>query len=304
LVLKYDPYLTPTRNTVSEVYAQIENDLIKAFGLMTIGKNTSFVTKYVAEGLLARLYLFEGQWSKAQAAALDVVNNSGYTLVPGSSLVSYWASPSVRSDGVETMFEVEFDAVDNNSNDGLDAFYDQAGYGDALCTDDLFARYTATDVRQGLILTTLQRAGANVLVVNKYPNLTNPSGKDNTKIIRFSEVLLILAETYNRLADDANAMKYVNMLAQNRDPSFAGYSDTGAALLNDIILERRKELAFEGHRYWDFARLNMDIVRNDSTGNYLPNVPLSLAASSTKRIFPIPQAELNANKNMVQNPGY
>jgi hypothetical protein len=99
-------------------------------------------------------------------------------------------------------------------------------------------------------------------------------------------------------------MKYVNMLAQDRDPLFTGYTDTGAALLNDIILERRKELAFEGHRYWDFARLNIDVVRNDSTSNYLPNVPLSLSASSTKRIFPIPQAEMNANKNMVQNPGY
>jgi hypothetical protein len=286
------------------VYAQIENDLIKAFGLLTIGKNTSFVTKYVAEGLLARLYLFEAQWGKAQSAAQNVVDSSGYTIVPGTALQSYWANPGVRSDGVETMFEVEFDAVDNNSNDGLDAFYDQAGYGDALCTDDLFNTYTATDVRQSLILTGLTRAGSPVLVVNKYPNLTNPSGKDNTKIIRFSEVLLILAETYNRLGDDANAMKYVNMVAQNRDPLFTGYTDTGAALLNDIILERRKELAFEGHRYWDFARLNMDIARNDNTGNYLPNVPISLAASSTKRIFPIPQAELNANKNMVQNPGY
>ena len=303
LVLKYDPHLTPARNTVLEVYTQIENDLTKAFGLMTIGKNTSFVTKYVAEGLLARLYLFEGQWSKAQSAALNVVDSSGYTMVPGSALLSYWASPSVRSDGIETLFEVEFDAVDNNSSDGLDAFYDQNGYGDALCTDDLISRYTLTDARQALILSG-SRGGASVLVVNKYPNLINPSGKDNTKILRISEVLLTLAETYNRLGDDVNAKKYIDTLAQNRDPSFAGYNDTGAGMLNDIILERRKELAFEGHRYWDLARLNLDVIRNDSTGNYLPSVPLILPASSTKRIFPIPQAELNANKNMVQNPGY
>ncbi len=303
LVLKYDPHLTPARNTVSEVYIQIENDLTKAFGLMTLGKNTSFVTKYVAEGLLARLYLFEGQWSKAQTAALDLVNNSGYTIVPGSALVSYWASPSIRTDGIETMFEVEFDAVDNNSSDGLDAFYDQNGYGDALCTDNLYGTYTPTDARQALIVAGT-RGGASVLVVNKYPNLTNPSGKDNTKILRFSEVLLTLAETYNRLGDDVNAKKYVDTLAQNRDPSFTGYTDTGAALLNDIILERRKELAFEGHRYWDLTRLNQDVVRDNSTGNYLPSVTLTLPASSTKRIFPIPQAELNANKNMVQNAGY
>jgi hypothetical protein len=116
--------------------------------------------------------------------------------------------------------------------------------------------------------------------------------------------LLTLAETYNRLGDDLNAKKYVDTLAQNRDPSFAGYNDTGPGMLNDIILERRKELAFEGHRYWDLTRLNLDVVRDNSTGNYLPSVPLILPVSSTKRIFPIPQAELNANKNMVQNPGY
>jgi starch-binding outer membrane protein, SusD/RagB family len=76
--------------------------------------------------------------------------------------------------------------------------------------------------------------------------------------------------------------------------------------LSDILLERRKELAFEGHRYWDLARYNMDVVRVNLAGNYPGNVPLVIAADNFRRIFPIPQAELDANPSIreQQNPGY
>ena len=62
---------------------------------------------------------------------------------------------------------------------------------------------------------------------------------------------------------------FLNAVAtRRRDPDFCGYSSTGAALLDDILLERRKELAYEGHRYWKRARYNRDVVRVDRTGNY------------------------------------
>ena len=303
LVLKYDPLLTPPRNTVAEGYAQIQSDLIRAIGLTTEVPSSSIASKYVAEGLLARLYMFMGDWTDAQTAALDIVNNGGYTLTGANNLVGYWSTPGVRTDLVETMFEVEFDITNNNSNDNLDAFYSQSGYGDALCTDNLYNTYSATDARRSLILAG-SRAGVNVWVVNKYPNTTNPGGTDNTKVLRYAEILLTLAETYNRQGNDPMAQQYVNQVAQARDPSFVGYSVTGPALLDDITLERRKEFAFEGQRYWDLVRLNQDVVRDNTTNNYLQNVPLTLQANDHRRIFPIPQAEINANKNMKQNPGY
>jgi len=304
LVLKYDAFAKPARNTVAEVYDQIGTDLTQAYGLMTDeSKNSSYVTKYVAGALLARYYQFKGDWVNATSAALDVVNNGGYTLTDSAGLVTYWSNPFPISNRVETIFEVEFDNIANNGPDDLDAFFSQAGYGDALCTDNLYGTYNATDARVALIVPA-SRAGRGVLVVNKYPNTTNPNGKDNTKIIRYAEVLLILAEAYNRAGDDADAQEVLNILATKRDIHFAGYSSTGNALLNDIYLERRKELAFEGHRYWDIVRLNQAVTRDGSTGNYSATVPLSLPANSTKRIFPIPQAELNANPNVAQNPGY
>ncbi|HMH35028.1 MAG TPA: RagB/SusD family nutrient uptake outer membrane protein, partial [Puia sp.] len=246
---------------------------------------------------------FRGDWPNALSKALEVVNSGGYTLVDAANFNTYWSNPFPVSNRLETIFEVEFDNIGNNGVDNLSNFYDQSGYGDALATDDLFSQYSGSDIRSSLIVPG-SRAGRPVLIVNKYSNTNNPNGKDNTKVIRYAEVLLILAEAYNRTNDDASARDVLNELAQTRDPSFPGYASSGQALLDDIYSERRKELAFEGHRYWDLVRLNRDVVRDNSTGNYASFVPLTLAASSTKRIWPIPQAELNANKAVVQNPGY
>jgi hypothetical protein len=249
------------------------------------------------------MYQFKGDFGNANNWALTVVNSGKYSLADSASLVTYWSNPFPVSNGQETMFEVEFDNIGNNGTDNLDAFFSQAGYGDALCTDNLYGTYSLTDARRALIIQDT-RAGRGVLVVNKYPNTTNPNGKDNTKIMRYAEILLILAESYNQMGADASARIVLNQLAQTRDPQFIGYSSSGNTLYNDIYKERRKELAFEGHRYWDYARNNADVVRDNSTNNYGPTVPLTLPATSTKRIYPIPIAELNANKNVVQNPGY
>jgi hypothetical protein len=140
--------------------------------------------------------------------------------------------------------------------------------------------------------------------VNKFPNTTNSTEKDDTKVIRYAEVLLTLAEAYYRTNDETNAKLYLNMVAKQRDPSFAGYTSTGAQLLDDIILERRKELAFEGLRYPDLLRLNRDVVRVNINNNYVGITPLTLPVSNFRRLQPIPQQELDANPNISQNPGY
>ena len=91
-------------------------------------------------------------------------------------------------------------------------------------------------------------------------------------------------------------------LAKLRDPSFAGYTSTGDQLKTDILNERRKELAFEGLRFFDFTRLNLPIVRPAQTQGYAsyPLVPIT----DYRRILPIPQSERDANPNVTQNPGY
>lgn len=304
IVLTYDALLKPSRAKVSEVYAQIDADLATAFSSMTsTTKNSSYVSKYVARALQARVALFKGDWNAAKTAALDVVTNGGYTLASAANLVNYWKNPAPVSNKVETIFEVTSDAVNNNASNALSYFYDQAGYGDALGADDLYNSYSATDVRKGLFITGT-RAGLTVRIVNKYPNTNTAADKDDTKVIRYAEVLLTLAEAYNRTADDVNAKLYLNQLAKLRDPSFAGYVSDGSLLLNEILTERRKELAFEGMRYLDLQRLNANVTRVNTNSNYVGVTPVTVAKDNFRRIFPIPQDERDANPNISQNTGY
>lgn len=305
IILTYDPFKKPSRNTLGEVYAQIEKDLKDAIPLLTDDRSSGYLGQAAAKALLARMYEFKGDWTNALATAEDVINNSGYSLLTLSQFGSYWRANTPRNDGVETLFEIVNDLVGNADIDALAYFYDQAGYGDALASQSLYNLFATNDLRRGLFLPSSPTRG-NVRVVNKYPNTTQPD-KDEVKIVRLSEVYLIAAEAaYNKNpSNEILARSYLNAVATQRDQTFVGYVSTGAALLNDILLERRKELAFEGHRYWDLARYNLNVARVNLSNNYT-GVPLTISTTNFRRILPIPQIELDANPNIrsQQNPGY
>jgi hypothetical protein len=313
VITSFDQSSLPVRNTIADVYKQINNDLNQAYSLMTQNLNgsmtlagtgtvrtfnSSYFTKYAARGLQAKVYMHMGDWANAKAAALDVVNNSGITLVSNASFVSYWKNPTPVSSKVETLFEVSSDAASNLGTGSLAYILDPAGYGDIVSTTDLYNQYSATDVRKQLII-----PSGGFLVINKYSNASNAADKDDTKVLRFADVLLILAEAYARTSDEPNALVRLNQVAKNRDASFAGYASAGAQLISDIINERRKELAFEGDRFFDLQRLNLPINKVRREG---PLQSIPVAAGDFRRIFPIPQAETDVNPNIraQQNPGY
>jgi hypothetical protein len=298
--LTYAPTEKLGRNSVQEVYAQIVSDLKTAAGLMTVNKNSSYAGKYFAVGLLAKVYLHMGDYPNALIQAKDVIDNGGFTLANATSLASYWSNPVPVANKLETIFEITNDAVNNIGWDALASMYDQSGYGDALANPELYAMYTETDARKQLIRTGM-RGGVAALFVNKYSNYTNASNKDNVKLLRFADVLLVGAEAATRTNDEPLALTWLNQVAMERDPSFAGYSSSGSMLIDDIVSERRKELAFEGDRLDDLNRLKFDIVR--SASGYAPGTQL-IAATDGRRILPIPQAEVDANPLVEQNEAY
>ena len=298
IVLEFDQSAEPARNTVAEVYNQIIADYTKAYDMMgKAATNSSYMSKYAAKALQARAYLFMGEYQNAEEAALDVVNNGSYTLVSAANYVAYWNNPVPVSNRVETIFEISIDAIDNNGSNALANIYDQGGYGDILATPELVSLYGEDDVRTGVILEGT-RAGTEVFIANKYQNRTNPADKDDIKVIRYSEVLLTLAEAYARTGQDAEALEVLNqlMVARNADT----YSSTGEQLIQDIITERRKELAFEGHRYHTLMRLNLPIQRTPLH----PAAARLIPVGDDRRLQPIPQGEIDANPNIIQNPGY
>jgi len=297
LVTTYNADLKPGRAKVSEVYALINADLTQAYTLMTKFTNSSQFSKYAAKALQAKVYNTMGDKANAKTAALDVITNSGFTAVSATAHAGYWAGVSFRTDKVETLFELSFDAVANNAFDALAYIYLQSGnYGDMLCADDLYASFSATDARKALYATGT-RGGLASVFVNKYSSFSGDHS--DTKVIRMAEMYLIAAEA-SYPANEADAIKYVNEVTSRRGAT--AIASTGAALLEDIITERRKELAFEGERYHDLQRLKRDVVR----GTNYPASARTIAFSNFRRIMPIPQGELDANPTIKaqQNPGW
>jgi len=303
LALKYDPSALPARSKVGEVYTQIISDLNQAVNLMTTFTNSSQFSKYAAKGLLAKVYLTMGDYNNAKAAAVDVITNSGFTVVSAAAHAGYWSSATFRTDKVETLFEVTSDAVNNPGTDALAYIYSQSGYGDMLCSDAQYALYTATDVRRAYLVAGT-RGGSPCYFVTKYSNVTNANDKDDAKVLRLSDVYLIAAEASARAnpANETDAKTYVNYVATRRDAAFTGYVSTGATLISDIVTERRKELAFEGDRFYTLNRLKAPIVRNANYPATAQNVPYPF----NFRLYPIPQDEMNANPTLAgqQNAGY
>ncbi|RKR80422.1 SusD-like starch-binding protein associating with outer membrane [Mucilaginibacter gracilis] len=303
------PYLKPARNTVAEVYARIITDLDSAYALMPTSAiaatyhNTSsnYIAKYAAKAIEARAYLYKGDYANARDAALLVVQNGGYTLATTpSAFAAYWSSNAGNSSKLETIFEFN-NSVTSNST-AMAGLYYQSSNGEMLATTSLYNSYKSTDSRRALILNGIRKGnGQPAFVVNKYSNYLN-ADPDEIKVIRYAEVILTLAEGYARTTNEGQALIYLNQLAKLRDPAFAGYTSTGQQLLDDIENERRKELAFEGLRFFDLTRLNQVINRPAEPFSYPTYTPV--LTTDIRRLQPIPQIEIQANPNIVPNPGY
>jgi hypothetical protein len=302
IVTSYNATLKPARNKISEVYSLILADLTSAYTLMTKYSNSSQFSKYAAKALQAKVYLTMGDKANAKTAALDVINNGGFTSITTTTHAAYWSNSVVRTDKVETLFEVSSDAVGNLAFDALSYLYSQGGnYGDLICSDELFALFSPADSRTALYPVVPRPigppAGANIVSVAKFPVISGDLS--DTKILRLSEMYLIAAEA-SLPTNEADALTYVNYITSRRGAT--AIASTGSQLFEDIITERRKELAFEGDRYMDLMRLKRDVVRSV---NY-PAAARNILYSNFRRIFPIPQTELDANASIrtQQNPGW
>jgi tetratricopeptide (TPR) repeat protein len=322
IILKFDSLALPARDTVYKVYEQVLSDLNRAYSLakydqgstMTFSTtgvnrsmNSSYLTKYAIGGLLARVYQHMGNWAAARDAALDVASKGGYNMVASAGLAGYWAGTNPRTDKIETMFEVTSDANNSVADGTLANIYvpkPVGSYGDILATKALYDSYSSTDVRKSLYNPSARTGQlGTAYYITKFPINTNTY--DDVKIVRYAEVLLILAEAYYNLGDETNALKYVNMVAKQRDPSFAGYTTTGAAVLESILTERQKELAFEGYRFWDLYRLLRTFVKPQAqNSSNAISKSITVTPATLNMIFPIPNDERLVNPNIQQNDGY
>lgn len=303
LVLSYNPDLLPKRNTVSEVYRQIVNDLQTALDPAPGYVSSVLLSRYAIEALLAKVYLYEGDKTDAKSTAVDVINAGVFKLASPANYNAFWNNPTIQTDANEVLFEVDVDQTNSNGTQSVGSYYIN-GFQELYASSQLYHLYSATDIRRTLLIPGLTKSGDSAYLVNKFPNAQNPD-PDNLKVIRLAEVYLIAAES-SLPGNEPDALMYLNALMANRDPGFT-YTSSGPALLDFIVLERRKELAFEGDRLYDMNRLHLPINRIADPGAIVLNPDhLSIPFPDYRRIAPIPQDEINTNPNIAseQNQGY
>lgn len=297
-----DAVQSPSRSSVKDTYAQIIADLNAAIRLFRDSKASDYgsgrINLYSAQALLARVLLYKGDWEGAAALTNQVISSGKYSLLPTDKMVSDFN----QAGNSETIFEIINTPVDNRSTDALSAMFNQTAYGDVLATDDLWKIYDEKDARLGFLKKD-KRAGNGgenpAIIITKYKDVTTFA--ESIKVMRFAELYLIRAEALAHLGNDGEARQALNYVVLRANPGAAPVTASGKALLDTIALERRKELAFEGHRLFDMARSGTSFVKFLAS-----NRSITVALPSPKIILPIPQRELDANPNIrhQQNEGY
>jgi len=274
------------RSSAADVYLQIETDLADAIsGLDNAGLSTGRATRIAAQALLGKVHLAQGDYSSAESVLASVVNGAS---AAGIGLLDNFSAVFASDLNAEIIFATQLTSsigISDYSGDTFNVWY--AG-GNTKADEipvsmELINAYTDGDTRKNVTV------DAAIQVSNKYQTL----GADQDWIeIRFADVLLMYAEALNEGGNTAGAATQLNKV-RNR----AGLSNTTAssqaALREAIQHERRLELAFEGHHWFDLVR----------TGTV--DAEMGQSINSNYYIFPIPTSEIFASDEVItQNPGY
>ncbi len=333
-----------------DVANQIATDLVEAAaGLpeMIPATENGRVSKWAAKALLARAYLYvngvygtdlsAGGTTINQAAALaeveDVIANSGHALLANFSdnftkanefsvesvlEISYsdarpWYDWGYIQGGEGNMAaQMQGPRVDEPGQEAYDR-----GWSFAPVTQSLYDAYDDADARRTATILHESEFNAGLTIgyqhtgmfSKKYTTIREYAGSDgqaelnwgnNYRVIRYADVLLMAAEL-----GSASAQTYLDEVRAR-----AGMPSVPATLEN-ILNERRLELALEGHRYWDLIRTgsaDQNISITDQLGPLYQGEPVEFNVSfnaATKGLFPIPQSEVDISNGLYQqNAGY
>ena len=294
--------LSPSRDTVQSNVDNIVADFNQGISMMnSTSDNAQYMNKGAAYALLARAALYYGSvnsayYAAAASASKWVLDNWSKAAVGPSGYMSSWYTDNA----VNHLFTIAASGTDNAGINGVANIYRGPTYGDLRIVegdgaDDVHDVYEADDIRY-TSLGMIGMEGGYLSMLGKWPSM---DFSDDNVVIRVEEMHLIYAEASLRAGDTATAKTYLNNVQAARGATLTD------ATLDNIILERRREFFGEGHRFYDIARLGMDIplvdvikqTHDDLTGS-------SPEAGNYRFAYPISLSERNANPNIVQNYGY
>jgi len=257
-----------------EVIAQVMDDLDFAIENLSASAAPGLATQNAAIALKSRVQLYQGNYQEAADLAGELID--AYTLPE-----NYADIYEVRNTS-ESIWELQFDAVNSNS---IAFFYFPSALGgrnEVSPSANLSAAHEEGDERKDVNNTTSSYTA-------KYTRISD--GTDHVMLIRYAEVLLNRAEALARLDQTEEAEGLLNMVRMRA--GLETYASTSQDdLINQILLDRRIELAHEGHRWFDLRR----------TGTATTVLGIT---DDRKTLWPIPQREILNSEDLVeQNPGY
>ncbi len=304
------PLLYPARSPMVNVYEQIIKDLEEALLSVPVSSfNKNMVTKGAVNALLAKVYATQEphDWTKVQQYC-DAVISGGYSLLPEYDQL--WNNEHENSS--EAIFEINYEGTSSSGNWGASMFAGLDWKKFNIPSNDLVAAFDRENdlIRKNSSIVFSDVSGSwsdnnwpqeEYPFLNKYRNYTSPSPQ-NYIFIRLADILLLKAEALNELGDVTGAAELVNQIrtrVQLANTTAANQADMRLA----IEKERRLELAFEGHRWFDLKRTGRAIaVMTNAIGS--DGSPFGYVLDDNKLLWPIPQAELDKNTKLTQNPGY
>ncbi|RYY60914.1 MAG: RagB/SusD family nutrient uptake outer membrane protein [Chitinophagaceae bacterium] len=326
LTAEENPVLPPVSDA-ADIYAQVITDLQEAAAALplsyTAGNGGGRATQGAANSILAKVYLTMENWDMAASTAKKVIDSNQYELYPDFADVFKLANRN----GKEAIFSVGF-----GDANGAIIFWEAGQFqvrllpaalsvegvknaqGWQVPTQYLYNQYDQDDRRRAVtFITEIHDPAGPVTTIRPYiqkywDRVAEPAGNETSAdfpVIRYADVLLIYAEANNELNQPAIAHQYINMVRKRARfngttelstvPDYVGLSQD--QFREAILKERYLEFVAEGHRWFDLARM----------GKLEQKVPLAkpgVTPTAKHYLFPIPQREIDLNKNLVQNTGY
>lgn len=307
------------RGTVEGVYNQILKDFDESERLfLSLPENRQFSENYrinlpTVQLLKARVYLFMEDWENAVRMADSVLRYPQFTLYDLTQFTASASNPKPHFsnyDNGETMWHY-------GEMYDIYSFANMTGYPEEgtdyrklfNASDELLAAFPEEDsLRRNLYIfdeysdTTLMgnKLAMGKVMCDAQCNLSNASGFAMS--VRLSEAYLILAEAHAMLGNSAEALNYLNTLRAHRIPSYTEVSGiSGDELIQFVREERRRELCFEGFRWFDLRRWGMESFSH--SWKLYDNEPQRYVLEKNDPGFtlPIPQEVINRNPGLTQN---
>lgn len=317
----YDILREPKEN----VYNQIIADLKEAQGLPVSYPTAEDgrATQGAAKALLADVYMTLHKYAEAETILAEIINSGRYSLLentPGSLNIDGYKNvfSPVNHNSKEGIFEIQFlkggygegSNYANNfapENSGTNVVAVGGTGGNNIPEMDIYNAYEESDLRRdfSMSLGYYDNRKNNEWVESRYVckymdvPYQNNDASNNYPVIRYADVILMYAEALNQNGKTAEACKYLNMTRrrgfgyQTTETSPVDLQTTDKAQFSLMVeQERRVELAFENHRWFDLIRTGRAVEVMRSKG---------FSLNETNLICPIPQKQIDVNPKLTQN---